>query len=61
MSDQRKAKNADKLDVTRERRLEKFGLVWDPLGDQWERRFASLGQFKDQEVQTRAAMALTKL
>jgi hypothetical protein len=46
---QRQAKNAGKLDVTRERRLEKFGVVWDILDDQWERMFALLGQFKERE------------
>ncbi len=49
LSKQREAKKAGKLDVTRERRLEKFGIVWDALGDQWERMFGLLEQFKDRE------------
>jgi hypothetical protein len=49
VKNQRQGKNAGKLDVTREQRLEKFGVVWDTYGDQWERMFASLGQFKERE------------
>jgi hypothetical protein len=46
---QRKVKKGGSLDVTREQRLEKLGIAWDIHGDQWERMFALLEQFKDRE------------
>ena len=47
VSDQQKVKNAGKLVITFERHLDKLGIVWDVLDNQWEWMFALFVQFKD--------------
>ena len=49
IANQREIYKKGKLDESLRRRLEKLGISWDPLADQWERTFALLEQFKDRE------------
>jgi hypothetical protein len=45
-----KSNLASKLDVPREQHLEKLVVAWDAIGNQWERMFVLLEQFKDHEA-----------
>ena len=46
LNTQRVALKREKLDESYQRRLEALGVVWDLFGDQWDRTFALLEQFK---------------
>ena len=49
LSTQRTSMKEEKLDESRQRRLEELGVRWNILADQWERNFALLEQFKERE------------
>ena len=46
---QRSAMKNGKLGESYQRRLEKLGMIWKPLEDQWEQKFSMLEQFKARE------------
>ena len=49
LTNRRQQYRKGKLDESYQQRLEKIGVIWDPLGDQWECNFALLQQFKERE------------
>ena len=49
LSNQRTAMKQGRLDESYQGRLDKLGVSWDPLADQWEQNFALLEQFKERE------------
>jgi hypothetical protein len=46
---QRQLYKKGKLDESYQHRLEKLGVSWDPLVEQWERNFGLLEQYKERE------------
>ena len=49
LATQRATMKEEKLNESYQRRLEEIGVIWDPLKDQWEQKFALLEQFKERE------------
>ncbi len=48
VSDQRIARNKNRLDAERVRRLDELGFGWNPVGTKWEAMFQQLVEFKNE-------------
>ena len=52
VSDQRIARNKNRLDAERVRRLDELGFNWNPVGTKWEAMFQQLMKFKQEHGHT---------